>query len=104
MSVTHSPSGQKSYFTTANTYEKKFGYHRAIRKGPFIFVSGTTALDPETWKIQHPGNAYLQAMTAMEATIDAVKKLGGSNGDICRVRMFVAVGPRSVFASFASSS
>ena len=92
MLISHTPSGSKSYFTTPNTFEKKFGYHRAVRKGPFIFVSGTTSLDPESGRIQHPGDAYQQALTAMKSTVDAVQQLGGRRKDIVRVRMFVAVG------------
>ena len=91
MSVTTSPSGQKTYFTTSNSFEQKFGYHRAVRKGPFIFVSGTTSLNPNTGKIEYQGVAYQQALTAMKRCIEAVQELGGKKDDICRVRMFVAV-------------
>jgi enamine deaminase RidA (YjgF/YER057c/UK114 family) len=91
MSISHSPSGNKTYFTTSNRFEYKFGYHRAVRKGPFIFVSGTTALNPETGKIDHPGDAYQQALSAMKRSVDAVQQLGGARQDVTRVRMFVAV-------------
>jgi enamine deaminase RidA (YjgF/YER057c/UK114 family) len=91
MSVTQTPSGSKSYFTTPNRFEVKFGYHRAVRKGPFIFVSGTTALDPETGKISHSGDAYKQALVAMGKCVEAVQKLGGAKKDVVRVRMFAAV-------------
>ncbi len=92
MSVFHNSSGNKSYFTTPNTFEKKFGYHRAVRKRPFIFVSGTTSLDPETGRILHPDDAYQQALTAMRVTVGAIQQLGGGRKDVVRVRMFVAVG------------
>ncbi|KAF9230442.1 hypothetical protein BU15DRAFT_57230, partial [Melanogaster broomeanus] len=32
----------------SNPYEKKFGYCRAVKRGSFIFVSGTTAIDVDT--------------------------------------------------------
>jgi enamine deaminase RidA (YjgF/YER057c/UK114 family) len=89
-STTTSPSGTKQYYTTHNPFEARFGYHRAVRKGPFIFVSGTTALDPSTGKLQHPGNAEVQAMATFKEALRAVIALGGDSGDVIRVRMFVA--------------
>jgi enamine deaminase RidA (YjgF/YER057c/UK114 family) len=91
MLLTTSPSGTKTYYTTPNTFEKEFGYHRAVRKGPFIFVSGTTAQNPETGKIEYSGDAYQQALATMGRCVEGVKKLGGAKKDVVRVRMFVAV-------------
>lgn len=80
----------KTFYSTSNPYEHSFGYHRAVRRGPFIFVSGTTALDPSTGKLQHPGNAFLQACTAIEESLTAIRALGGRGAeDVVRVRMFV---------------
>lgn len=100
MAVSKSLSGCKTYFTTANTFEVKFGYHRAVRKGPFIFVSGTTALNPDTGAIEHPGDAKLQARVAMNRCADAVKQLGGRAEDVMRCRMFVAVSVELPFLPF----
>lgn len=82
-------SMKKTFHTTSNPYEKQFGYHRAVRKGPFIFVSGTTALDPTTGKIKHPNDAANQTIVAFREALKAVEALGGKKEDICRVRMFV---------------
>ncbi|RMZ77901.1 hypothetical protein DV738_g4141, partial [Chaetothyriales sp. CBS 135597] len=90
MSITHAPSGRKSFFTTANPFEKKFGYHRAVRRGPFIFVSGTTAINPESGELEAKGDAYNQALSAMTRSIEAIDKLGGKSTDVVRVRMFVS--------------
>lgn len=62
-----------------------------MRKGPFIFVSGTTAIDPQSGKLKGKGDAYAQAVAAMSRCRDAVEKLGGKVGDVVRVRMFVGV-------------
>ena len=73
-----------------NRFENEFGYHRAIRKGPFIFVSGTTALQPDG-QVAFPGDAMGQARYAFQLGIEAVEALGGAKDDVVRVRMFVAV-------------
>lgn len=77
-------------YQTANPYEKEFGYSRAVRRGPFISVSGTTSISPTTGELQHPGSAYLQARAIFGEIFSAVSALGGRQTDITRVRMFVA--------------
>ncbi|KAH8813585.1 YjgF-like protein [Flagelloscypha sp. PMI_526] len=75
--------------STGNPYESKFGYSRAVRRGPFIFVSGTTSTCPETQKLLYPDSASQQAEFIFAEIIRAVEALGGSKNDIMRVRMFV---------------
>lgn len=76
--------------STNNPYEARFGYSRAIRRGPFIYVSGTTSIDPLTGEVQHPTSAHEQAMSAFSEIISAIEALGGAKTDVVRVRMFVA--------------
>lgn len=80
---------QTQRYTTANPYEAQFGYSRAVRRGPFIFVSGTTSIDPATGVVQHPESAYEQALKIFSEIIHAIEALGGTRQDVTRVRMFV---------------
>ena len=77
------------HFRTNNPYEAKFGYSRAVRKGPFIFVSGTTSVDPTSGALRHPECAYKQAQATLAEIVRAVCAVGGRREDITRVRMFV---------------
>lgn len=76
-------------YQTANPYEAQFGYSRAVRRGPFIFVSGTTSIDPTSGQLLHPASAHDQAVTAFAEILKAVSSLGGKKEDVVRVRMFV---------------
>ncbi|KAI0353909.1 YjgF-like protein [Trametes cingulata] len=87
-----SSSTESLRFQTANPYEKEFGYSRAIRRGPFIAVSGTTSIDPVSGRLLHPDSAYDQARAIFVELVRAVKGLGGRSKDIVRVRMFVTQG------------
>lgn len=100
----------KTLLTTTNPFEQKFGYHRAVRRGPFIAVSGTTALrllssssDPtdsstseptseSASKVYFPGDAHGQAVHVLQTCLAAVTRLGGKKEDVIRVKMFVADG------------
>ena len=75
-------------------WEAKIGYYRAVRRGPFIFVSGTTAVDPSSNftspKVLHPGDAKAQALIAFKEIIKAIQALGARGAeDIIRTKMFV---------------
>jgi len=115
MVSTHPPAKttittHKTLLTTLNPFEQRFGYHRALCRGPLICVSGTTAVkvfpgegdvdvDAEgdgngsqnELEILHRGDAHMQAKTAMGVAVEAVRGLGGKLEDVVRVRMFVAV-------------
>ncbi|KAF9560914.1 YjgF-like protein [Agrocybe pediades] len=76
---------------TSNPYEDKFGYSRAVRKGPFIFVSGTTSIDTSgSGKVLYPKSAYDQTLTIFAEIVLAIEALGGAKSDVVRLRMFVA--------------
>jgi len=77
-------------YASSNPYELQFGYSRAVRKGQYIFVSGTTSIDPEeTGHVRHPDSAYLQVVVIFKEIINAIERLRGSKEDVVRVRMFV---------------
>src|SRR5262245_24678814 len=76
-------------YSTSNPYEQKFGYSRGVRRGPFIFISGTTSIEPSTGEVLYPSSAYEQTIAALSEIIVAVEALGATKEDIVRVRMFV---------------
>jgi enamine deaminase RidA (YjgF/YER057c/UK114 family) len=84
----------KQYYATKSPWEAKIGYYRAVRRGPFIFVSGTTAVDPSSnatdAKVLHPGDAKAQAHIAFQEIIKAIQALGGRGAEsIVRTKMVV---------------
>ncbi|KAG9664599.1 YjgH family protein, partial [Aureobasidium melanogenum] len=93
--VTASPTtANKQYYATKSPWEEKIGYYRAVRRGPFIFVSGTTAVDPSSNttspKVLHPDDAKAQALIAFQEIIKAIQALGGHGAEsIIRTKMFV---------------
>lgn len=89
MSLTPLPHANKTLYTTASPYEARIGYHRALRRGPHILVSGTTAVSPATQTLQAPGDAYGQTVAAFAEALAAVAALGGAKADVLRVRMYV---------------
>ncbi|PPQ80450.1 hypothetical protein CVT25_001777 [Psilocybe cyanescens] len=79
-----------THHRTSNPYETRFGFSRAVRKGPFIFVAGTTSIDLSTSKVLYPKSAYDQTMQIFREIIHAIETLGGTKDDVVRMRIYVA--------------
>jgi enamine deaminase RidA (YjgF/YER057c/UK114 family) len=68
-------------------FEKIGSYSRAKRVGPFVYVAGTTAIEP-TGKLHAPYDAYAQTIYVFERIGKALTEVGASMTDVVRTRMY----------------
>ena len=74
--------------TSGAKWESIVGYSRAIRTGPRVYVSGTTATD-ETGAIVGLKDPYRQTMQAIENIKRALEQANCSLDHVVRTRIFV---------------
>ncbi|HEY5094964.1 MAG TPA: RidA family protein [Candidatus Eremiobacteraceae bacterium] len=74
--------------STGTSWERAFGYSRAVRAGDNVYVAGTTAVD-ETGAVIGPDDPYAQAKAVLDKIEAALTEAGASMRDVVRTRIFV---------------
>ena len=75
---------QRQSVSSGGPFEDIYGYHRAVRVGGHVHVSGTTAREPDL-----DADAYTQALAAFAIIEEALQGVGSSLEAVVRTVTYV---------------
>ena len=74
--------------SSGSPFEPRIGFSRAVRIGPYLAVSGTTAIAPDGG-VAAPGDMYGQTRRCLEIIAQAIAKAGLGLDSVIRTRVML---------------
>ena len=78
---------KETYFS-GGRFEQVGSYARAKRVGPFVWVAGTTAIEP-SGKLHAPGDCYAQSLYIFGRIREALEEVGAEMRHVVRTTGFL---------------
>lgn len=75
----------RTNYSSGAPLEEKTGYSRMVKVGPFIYIGGTTAVQPNG-TVYGEGSAYEQTKYILEKLVKLLEKAGSKKEEVIRVK------------------
>ena len=78
---------ERRLISSGSSWEKRYGYSRAVVTGSHVHVAGTAPIMPDD--ADPPAGPYEQMRRCLEIVGDALKEAGAALNDVVRTRVYL---------------
>lgn len=78
---------ERTNYSSGAPLEASAGYSRVVKAGPFIFVGGTTSVQPDG-SVYGENDGYAQTKYILEKMIKCLENAEGKKEEVIRVKMY----------------
>jgi enamine deaminase RidA (YjgF/YER057c/UK114 family) len=78
---------ERTNYSSGAPLEESAGYSRVVKVGPFIYVGGTTSVQPDG-SVYGEYDAYAQTKYVLEKIVKLIEKAGGKKEEVIRVKIY----------------
>ncbi|KNZ43402.1 Rid family hydrolase [Acetobacterium bakii] len=78
---------KRTNYSSGAPLEEKVGYSRMVKVGPFIYIGGTTSVQPDG-SIYGEGSAYEQTKYVLEKHVELLEKAGSKKEEVIKVKVY----------------
>ena len=75
----------RTNYSSGAPLEEKTGYSRMVKVGPFVYMGGTTAVQPDG-TVYGEGSAYEQTKYILEKLVKLLEKAGSKKEEVIRIK------------------
>lgn len=74
-------------YSSGAPLEEKVGYSRMVKVGPFVYVGGTTSVQPDG-TVYGEGSPYEQTKYVLEKQVKLLEEAGASASDVIKIKVY----------------
>lgn len=78
----------RTNYSSGAPLEEKAGYSRMVKVGPFIYIGGTTSVQPDG-TVFGEGSAYEQTKYILEKFVGLLAQAGAETKDVIKVKAYL---------------
>ncbi|TYQ17956.1 UNVERIFIED_CONTAM: enamine deaminase RidA (YjgF/YER057c/UK114 family) [Acetivibrio alkalicellulosi] len=78
----------RTNYSSGAPMEEKVGYSRTVKVGPFVYVGGTTSVQPDG-SVYGEKDGYAQTKYILEKMVKFLEEAGSKKEEVIRVKMYV---------------
>lgn len=78
---------KRTNYSSGAPLEAKVGYSRIVKVGPFVYVGGTTSVQPDG-TVYGEGDAYLQTKYVLEKLIRLIEEAGSKKEEVVKIKVY----------------